>query len=157
MDFLSKVRESPNYERLRISVEATACKKDCLVTGILAFFFTLFLCIPNDDADVIILWLLYLLGILPLFLYFLYKLVEIFLYINCYSFTETVLDCPRQGYKGAMYFTVTLRDRQGREVKVDTRHIFSQGTPNFEEYANQRALIGYNDKTEQVVVVKKLP
>lgn len=158
MRSLSEIRESPNYERLKHSVEAKACGKDCLAMGIMLLIFTLLLCIPGSDAaDVFILWLLYLFGILPLFLYTLYKLLEIFLHIDCYSFTEVVLDQPRQGYKGAMYFTVILRDRQGRELEMDTRQIFSRGNPNFEDYVNQRALIGYNDKTERVVVVKKLP
>lgn len=161
MRALSEIRESPNYERLKNSVEVRSCGRDCLIFGIITAVYSLIVTLPvkryGGSGDTAVLWMLYLLVILPFFLYMIYKLVEVFLYINYYTFTEVVLDRPRQGYKGAMYFTVILRDRQGRELEADTRQIFSRGNPNFEDYVNQRALIGYNDKTERVVVVKKLP
>lgn len=161
MNFLSKIRESPNYDRLRHSVEVRSCARDCLIFGIITAVYSLIVTLPTrrygDSGDIAFLWLIYLLVFIPFFLYTVYKLVEVFLYIDCYSFTEVVLDRPRLGYRGAMGFAVTVRDRQGRELEVDTRKIFGQGNPIFEEYANQRALIGYNDKTERVVVVKKLP
>ena len=158
MDFLSKIRESPNYERLKKSVEVKACVRDLLIFGALLIFFALLIAAPAaDNRSNAGIWAILLFVLVPCVLYFSYKLIEIFLYIDCYSFTEVVLDRPRQGYRGVMYFTVTIRDRHGRELEVDTRHIFSQGNPNFEEYVNQRALIGYNDQTERVVVVQQLP
>lgn len=160
MRTLSQIRESPNYERLKNSVEVKSCVRDCLIFGIIVAIYTLLITIPiqshGGTGDIAVLWLIYLLVFIPLFLYMVYKLVEVFLYIDCYSFTEVVLDRPRLGYRGAMGFTVTVRDRQGRELEADTRQIFSRSNPNFEDYVNQRALIGYNNKTERVVVVKKL-
>ena len=157
MRALSEIRESPNYEQLKTSVEAKSCAQECLVSIFFLIVFAIPLFIGENTSKTFMLWLMELFGFLPLFLYTLYKLIEIFLWIDCYSFTEVVLDRPQQGYKGAMYFTVILRDRQGRELEVDTRQIFSRSSPSFEDYVNQRALIGYNDKTERVVVVKKLP
>ena len=157
MRSLSEIRESPNYDRLRNSVEAKACTKDCVIVGILFAVFTLIMALPtNNAATQVLSWLAYLFLIFPFFLYAVYKLVEIFLHIDSYAFTEVVFDHPRLGYRGSMSFAVTLDDRQGRKLELETGPIFSHGSPNFEEYVNQKVLVGYNDKTERVVVIKKI-
>lgn len=153
-----EIREHPNFQRIKDSVEFRSGGKDLLVVGILLALMTIVLLIPSRiTGSTIIYWILYFFFIIPYFLYTAYRLLELFLHIDCYSFTEAVLDRPRQGYRGAMYFTVTLRDRSGREFEADTNHIFSKGTPNFEEHMNQKVLIGYNEETERVAVIKRLP
>ena len=153
-----EIREHPNFQRIKGSVEFLSGRKDLLVAGILLALMTVLLLIPNrTTGSTMIYWLLYFFFMIPFFLYTAYRLLELFLHIDCYSFTEAALDRPRQGYRGVMYFTVTLRDRSGREFEADTGQIFSRGNPNFEEYVNQKALIAYNEKTERVAVIRRLP
>lgn len=158
MRSLSEIRESPNFERLIHSVEMKAAKKDALISGIILAIFVLLIFIPDTDSgDKGFLWLALLFGLLPLLVHTLYRLAEIFFHINSYTFTEAMLDHPRQGLRGVMAFTVTLRDGRGREFQTDTSFIFCRGEPNFEDYVNQKALIGYNSETNRVVVIKRLP
>ena len=95
--------------------------------------------------------------LVPYSLYCVYRAVIPFFYMDSYSFTEVLLDKPHHRGKGAMYFTVTLHDRMGREFEADTHAIFGQyQEPVFEDYINQKALIAYNEKTETVLVIKKI-
>lgn len=152
------IREHPNFDRLKNSVEAKAVKKDIIMIGSFLLFYTLLLCIPSRDTrDKIILWLIYFFGLIPFFLYQIYHFAEMFFHIDRYTFTEVTLDHPKQGYRGAMAFAVTLQSRSGQKIEEETSYIFSRGEPNFEDYVNRKALIGYNDKTQRVVVIKKLP
>ena len=67
-----------------------------------------------------------------------------------------MLDKPHAGYKGGVYFTVTVTDRRGNRRQVDTANMFSSGEPMLEDYVNQKVLIGYNEETELVAVIQKL-
>lgn len=161
MRFLRQIKESPNYGRLKNSVELRSAKKDLLFVGIFFLVMTLLL-VPGLSADVVrpntmSFVLVYFFLFLPLLVYALYRVVILFVHIDRYVFSEAVLDKPHQSGRNGMYFTVTLRDRYGREFQADTRAIFSTGDPNFEDYLNQRVLIGYNEETECVVVIQKLP
>lgn len=161
MGSLRQVKESPNYGRLKNSVELRSAKKDLLFVVIFFLVMTLFLMLalsadsmrPRTMSFVLV----YFFVFLPLLVYALYRVVILFVHIEQYVFSEAVLDQPHQSGRYGMYFTVTLRDRYGREFQADTRAIFSTGEPNFEDYLNQRVLIGYNEKTECVAVIQKLP
>ena len=161
MRSLSELREHPNFQRLKDSVEFKSQKRTLLVISIFFLLFLLLLIGTSGSAYAqyknLFYWFMYIFFFFPCVVYTFYRTAKIFFHIDCYSFTEAVLDRPKQGVRGAMYFTVTLRDRSGREFEADTNQIFSRGTPNFEEYMNQKALIGYNEKTELVVVIKRLP
>ena len=157
MRSISEIRESPNFQRLKNSIEFKAERRSTWIVGIFCLILILLMFTVGSlnsagTARVVIGTII----MIPCLLYQLYRLVRIFSHIDSYTYTETILDHPRQGFRGAMYFTVRVRNRFGKEIDVDTNHIFSRAEPNFEDYLNQKVLIGYNNDTELVVVIKKL-
>lgn len=158
---LREIKEHRHYETIKNSVEhrhdrrtaifVAAATAVILSLAFLAFNHTL-------KAKSMVSVLMGLFVMIPYCLYCIYRAVIPFFYMDDYSFTEILLDKPHHRGKGAMYFTVTLRDRMGREFAADTHAIFGQyQNPVFEDYINQKALIAYNEKTETVLVIKKIP
>ena len=46
--------------------------------------------------------------------------------------------------------------RQGRPIVANTRKMFSNlFSPTFEEYNNLKVLVGYNERTGRVIIVRK--
>lgn len=157
MRSFSEIKESPNFQRLKNSVEFKAEWLSSLIVGIfclilILLMFTVGSLNSANTARAVIGTII----MIPCLLYQLYRLVRIFFHMDSYTYTEAVLDRPKQGYKGSMYFTVRIRDRSGREFDADTHSIFSRSEPCFEDYVNQKVLIGYNNVTGLVVVIKKL-
>ena len=158
MRSISEIRESPNYQRLKNSIEFKAEWRSTWIVGIfcqilILLMFTVGSLHSADTARAVIGAII----MIPCLLYQLYRLVRIFFHMESYTYTEAVLDRPKQGYKGSMYFTVRIRDRSGREFDADTNTIFNRSEPCFEDYVNQKVLIGYNNVTGLVVVIQKLP
>lgn len=82
-----------------------------------------------------------------------YNLAHIFKKVDCYTFYEVSLTHPQTSWGRRLYFTVTVEGCQ-----METRAIFNaQGllTPEFNEYCNQQALVGYNTETQELVVIKE--
>jgi len=156
MRSFSEIKESPNYRRLKNSVEFKAERRSTLVVSIFCLILILLMAAAAGTSRGIARAVIGFVIMIPCFLYQLYRLVRIFFHMDSYTFTEVLLDQPKQGYKGSMYFTVRIRDRSGQEFETDTNAIFSRSEPCFEDYVNQKALIGYNNDTELVVVIKKL-
>ena len=159
MDWLSRIKESPNYDRLIHSVEFRAIRRDALIVWIATAALLLLsgAGLSGGRAKTMASFVVTVLLMVPYSLYFVYRLVILFVHIQRWTFTEAVLDKPHMGNKGSAYFTVTVRDRSGRELQRDTANIFGRSfDPVFEECVNQKALIGYNDKTDTIVVIKIL-
>lgn len=157
MRSFSEIKESPDFQRLKNSVEFKAEWRSSLIVVIFSqililLMFTVGSLHSADTARAVIGAII----MISCLLYQLYRLVRIFFHMESYTYTEAVLDRPKQGYKGSMYFTVRVRNRFGKEIDVDTNRIFSRAEPSFEDYVNQKVLIGYNNVTGLVVVIKKL-
>ena len=86
----------------------------------------------------------------------LYRVFHIFSHIDSYTYTEAFLDRPHLCNRGTRYFTVRIRDCFGREFDANTNNIFNKNEPCFEDYIDQKVLIGYNNVTGLVVVIEKL-
>lgn len=163
MERLRKIMEHPNFQRIKESVEFKCLKKEALlmlgILGVLLLLVLLLVCsvgstnLRPKSAMQLFMLIMVLIGA---FCYYTYRFWELFGHIDRYTFSNALLNEPHQGYKGSMFFTVEVRNRQGKMIKKDTRNIFSKGEPNFEDYLNQQVLVGYNDKTDIVVVIKKL-
>lgn len=164
---LAELREHPNFSRLKKSVEFAHLKKETLILGgflgVWSLFMILALLVSDLDAVIngakgaklvvsLMLWFFMLVGFAG---YYGFRFVELFSHLDRYTFSEALMDKPHQGYKGSMYFTVQVMDRSGNLRSKDTRAIFSQGEPNFEDYLNKKVLVGYNDESDIVVVIGK--
>ena len=164
MLWLQKIKDSPNYPRLKNSVQYRYERKQFLIIAIVLgalYLFTLppildlILSEPGREGGIAALLLMSFIT-LPLIAWFAYRWLRLFLHIDDWSFSEAVLDKPHAGYKGGVYFTVTITDRRGNKKLVDTANMFSSSEPMLEDYVNQKVLIGYNEETELVAVIQKL-
>ena len=155
MNRLHHIKESPHYPRLRKSVQFDYDRRQFLIIaicfGVLVLPILALTAAANDGAAVMaVLWLLVLAGIA---LFYLYRWLEIFLYIDHYSFCTAQLLNPHT-YRAAVSYTVTITDRHGNTFQRDTSRMFSsQQAPYLEEYNGRKVLIGYNEKTDRVVVI----
>ena len=165
MRWLKAVKDSPNYPRLKESVEYRFWKRELLgtsaVLGGILFLITLF-CLPilldfDGASGIVLKGLLAIAAIyLPIIGYYGYQWLAIFRHIDSYTFCETVLDRPHMSRYGAGY-TVEITDRRGSKLTRDTTKMFrSESEPYLEEYNNQKVLVGYNEETDRVAVICRL-
>lgn len=163
---MNKIKDSPHYSRLKESVEYRYARKQFLIALLCFGLGALILILPislvvdaNDPSDAFAFAGFAFTGIVYLcfIAYFTYRWLEIFLHIDSYIFCEVVLDQPHVEGRGGVKFTVTFTDRHGKHLKRDTGTMFSSHyEPYLEDYNNQKVLIGYNEETDRVVVIKRL-
>lgn len=165
MSRIQKIKDSPHYLRLKESVEYRYDKKQFIIIaalfgGLFVFMLLMLLPVMIEEPDSgaagagIFVMALFL---LPLILYLLYHWLEIFLYIDSYVFREVVLDRPQVAGRGGVKYTVSFTDRHGKQLTRETSRLFtSQTEPYLEDYNNKIVLIGYNEETDRVVVIKRL-
>ena len=164
MLWLQKIKDSPNYPRLKNSLQYRYDRKQFLIIAIALgalYLFTLPLILdlilyePGREGGIAALLLMSFIT-LPLIAWFAYRWLRLFLHIDVWCFSEAVLDKPHAGYKGGVYFTVTVTDRRGNKKLVDTTTMFFSSEPRLEDYVNRSVLIGYNEETEVVAVIRRL-
>ena len=154
MRSFSEIRESPNYQRLKNSVEFKTELRNTVVVSCTFGALWILLLLTQEITIIEILFILISSGLI---MNQLYRVFHIFSHIDSYTYMEALLDRPHLCSRGTRYFTVRIRDRSGREFDADTHSIFSRSAPCFEDYVNQKVLIGYNNVTGLVVVIQKLP
>ena len=89
----------------------------------------------------------------PVLLWDAFNLYGIFKHVTSYRFFEATLTHAQSTWGRRMYFIVNV---EGREL--ETRAIFhAYGLlgPQFNEYSNATALIGYNEATDEVVITER--
>lgn len=166
MHALQKIKDSPNYPRLKDSVEYRFRRKEFLMSagwsgGAMLLMALVFLPLlgHSDDANVVA-----AMGMVFLLLFFLsfiavygYLWLELFMYIDSYTFCEVMLNRPHLNGRYGASFTVEVTDRHGKKLTRETGKIFySYGELQFEEYNNQQVLVGYNEETDRLVVIHRL-
>lgn len=161
MFFSRKMKESPNFQRIRGSLDHIHGRRQVLIIScifgpvLLLFLPVLILVAEHPDgiagALMTMLWMFVLLGF---WAYLLYKWVQIYLHIDSYIFCQAKLDHPHVRGRGGTYYTVEFTDRHGNRLQRDTVDMFtSSAEPYLEDYNNQTVLIGYNEKTDRLVVI----
>ena len=164
MFFSRKLRESPNFPHIRASLDHIHGRRQTLIIGcifgpLLLLFLPVLILVaqqPNGIAGALMtmMWMLVLLGF---WAYLLYKWVQIYLHIDSYIFFQAKLDHPHVRGRGGTYYTVEFTDRHGNRLQRDTVDMFtSSAEPYLEDYNNQTVLIGYNEKTDRLVVIQKV-
>ena len=159
MLWLQKIKDSPNYPRIRNSVEFKAQRRHALFVWIVTAAVLLLAALtgPGKNPKSMVSLAIMLPFVILYSLYYVYRVGVLFWKMERWSFSETTLDRPHMGYKSGAWFTVTVRDRSGRELEKETSKIFSTATePIFEDYVNHKVLVGYNDETDTVAVIRKL-
>ena len=161
MSFWSVLRQSPNYPQLKNSVEYNYCKKRILILAVAMLVFLVALLIPDQgDVNGVKQGILLVAGMVSLWLFFGYgcwPMVEMFLHISDYYFTEVTLQDIHSVGRYGHYYIVEFNDRQGKLLRRNTSCMFhALSKPTLEEYNGKRVLIGYNSKTDRVVVIRKV-
>ena len=159
MLWLQKIKDSPNYDRIRNSVEFKAQRRHALFVWIVTAVLLLLTALTGvgKSPKSTVAFLMTAFFMIPYSLYYVYRVGVLYWKMERWAFSETTLDRPDLGYKSAAWFTVTVRDRSGRELEKETSHIFGTASdPVFEDYVNCRVLIGYHDESDTVAVICKL-
>lgn len=164
MSFLQKIRESPNYTRLKNSEQYRYDKRQFIIISVfLGIIFLMFLPAivlvagePSDAAA--FLWSLFLMAAyFLLWAYYAYHWLEIFRHMDSYIFFQARLDQPHVHGRGGVSFTVKFTDRHGKPQQKETSKMFSsQWEPLLEDYNNQMVLIGYNEETDRLVLINRV-
>ncbi len=162
MDFIRKIKESPHYERLKNSDQYRFDKRQCIIIGALTAFYGLACLLPMlslsgpavaSAALVVIFFLVFF----CMFVYYTYQWLEIFLHMEHYTFCQVKMDRIHVHGRGMVRFTVEFTDRSGKTQTRDTAPMFSsEWKPYVEDYNNKMALVGYNEKTDRLIVIKPI-
>ena len=153
---MGRLKDSPNYENIVKSLDFHFGRRQVL--GIVTCFVAvmLYFRLRYGPKEMGICWAVCGIILGPMFLWYLIRWLEIFIKPDGYIFFTAVLDTPNLGYKRGVYYTVTGMDRAGRPIEANTRKMFSNiFSPTFEEYNNLRVLVGYNERTGRLIVVRK--
>ncbi len=159
MLWLQKIKDSPNYPRIKNSLEFKTQRRHALFVWIATAAMLLIAAVAGvgSSAKSTMAFVMLIVFAVPYSLYYVYRVGVLFWKMERWAFSETTLDRPHLGYKGGAWFTVTVRDRSGRELEKETSHIFGTSSdPVFEDYVNRRVLIGYHDESDTVAVIQKL-
>ena len=141
---------------LRHSADVQFYIGNMIVMGAMVAIFTLLAAVCAISTGDTVFWLVtlpsFLIG-LPVLAWDIFNVCCIFKNVEDYRFFEATLTHAQSTWGRRMYFIVNV---EGREL--ETRAIFhAYGLlgPQFNEYSNATALIGYNNKTEEVVITER--
>ena len=153
---MAPLKDSPNYENIIKSLDFRYGRRQALLMVITSA--VLFLVDrmkypdPEEMRRFLILWAVIM---APVTLWCLIRWLDIFIKPDAYVFFTAKLDQPNLGYKRGVYYTINGTDRQGRPIVANTRKMFSNlFSPTFEEYNNLKVLVGYNERTGRVIIVR---
>lgn len=164
MNFLQKVRESPNYTRLKNSEQYRYDKRQFIIISVV-FGIIFLLLLPAivlvagdaSAAAAFFLLLFLMMGYFLLWGYYTYHWLEIFRHMESYIFFQARLDQPHMNGRGGVSFTVKFTDRHGKPQQKETSKMFSsQSEPLLEDYNNQTVLLGYNEETDRLVLIARV-
>ena len=154
-----RLKDSPNYENIVKSLDFRFGRRQTLGIAILAVLIILIARAKDPYATLDTMApLLITYGIIlgPTLLVCLIRWLDIFIKPDGYIFFTAVLDQPNPGYKRGIYYTIKGTDRKGRPIVANTRKMFDRIVPpTFEEYNNLKVLVGYNERTGRLIIVRK--
>lgn len=165
MNWISNIKESPHYEKLRASVQYQYDRRQFFIVGGIILLCLLMLTpllvleaqSPYEDASNTLFVVFWCVVMACVALFFLYRWLEIFMYMDSYHFFRAKLERPYLRHRGGAGFTVEFTDRQGKRREMQTSPMFSsQWEPILEEYSNKEVLLAYNEKTDRLIVIRKV-
>ena len=154
-----RLKDSPNYENIVKSLDFRFGRRQTLTFAIFAVLIILIARAQDPYATLDTMApLLISCGIIlgPILIVCLIRWLDIFIKPDGYIFFSAVLDQPNLGYKRGVYYTIKGTDRKGRPIVANTRKMFGRfAFPTFEEYNNLKVLVGYNERTGRLIIVRK--
>ena len=152
-----RLKDSPNYENIVTSLDFRyGCRETLIMIATAALCILIARFKYTDPSDMSLFMIVCGVIFGPVILWCLIRWLGIFIKPDGYIFFTAVLDQPNLGYKRGVYYTIKGTDRQGRPIVANTRKMFSNLlSPTFEEYNNLKVLVGYNERTGRVIIVRK--
>ncbi len=141
---------------LRRSADMQFYKGNMIVMAIMVVGFTALAAFCALATGESVFWLVALPSLLvgaPVLAWDIFNVCHIFKNIGEYRFYETTLTHPQSALGRRMYFIVTVEGQT-----LETRaifHAYGLMSPQFNEYSNAQALIGYNKTTQEVVITER--
>ena len=148
--------ETDVKQMIRRSADMQFYKGNMIVMTVMIAGFALLSAVCAVATGESVFWLALLPSLLvgvPVLIWDAFNVCHIFKNIEDYRFFETTLTHAQSTWGRRMYFIVTV---EGREL--ESRAIFNAYglmAPQFNEYSNAQALIGYNNTTDEVVIIER--
>ena len=152
---MERKKDSKARALLRRSADVTYYKSHLIVMGCMVIGFTALAAVCAWAVGDPIFWVVALPGALiglPVIGWCVLNLVHIFKHAEHYRFLEVTLTHPQSTWGRKLYFTVTV-EGSTRETRA-VFNAYGLFSPQFNDYIDQAALIGLNDRTGELVVVK---
>lgn len=151
-------KKKENRQILWGSLEMAVVRRDLIIYAVIWIIFALIYGVRIKGEVQTVMMVVIALIMLPFIGFNLWRAIQIFRQADQYIFCRCKLSSPHQRYwsRGMMYFTVIVEDETLGCIPVETHAIFSSYgimEPLLETYINSTVTIGYNPKTEMVVVV----
>ena len=98
--------------------------------------------------------------LLPFLFYNVWCYLSLFKKAEEYTVHEVMLDKPHTSYlyRGAIYYTVRVTDKNGNIIVRDTHPLWSSGIFDpcqLADYNNQRVFVAYRESTDTLIVLGK--
>lgn len=167
MNPIQKIKDSPHYPQLKQSLEYYHCRKRFIVSFVLVCIFTIptFLLLflaegsAGSDGSVVIVFLcaLFFIGYS---IYCAHRWLQIFLHMDDYLFFPVVLSKPfvhHSRFAAYVCYSLTFPNMDGKIITRETAAMFRNYTdPCLQDYNNKTVLVGYNEETDRLVVIKRV-
>lgn len=164
---MSKIKKSPHYPLLRQSLEYRHCRKNYFVSLTFAILFTaptffILLLGGNQSGDdlQIFFFLLVSLASVGYSIFCAYSWLQIFLHMDDYTFFTATLLKPivtHSRYHHSVRYSLTFPNMDGTIITRETASMFhNYADPCLEDYNGKQVMVGYNEVTDRLVVIKPL-
>lgn len=156
MDRKQEIKQSLDIKYYKVQISFLM-----IIYGLMAVLILLMFALKSLFSTGLVVVLILTVLFSPFWVYYFYRYFRVINNTDVFEYHEVVLNEPHLSFLfKSNYFTVTFVDNSGRTVKVDTKAIFGPSIsillPLFDDYFNQKVLIAYNPKYEEVIVIKKL-
>lgn len=163
---MTRIKNSPHYAKLRESLEYYHCRKrfftSLIWVGLVAVptFFPRIFWGGVSVGGKLALCILLSLFFIGYSIYCAYQWWQIFLYMDDYTFFPVSLTKPivtHTRYTHSVRYTLTFPNSQGEIITRETASMFHNDTdPCLQDYNGKTVLVGYNEKTDRLVIIKRV-
>ena len=167
MNPIQKMKNSPHYPQLRQSLEYYHCRKQFIISSIICgilvipTYLLLFLGVDGHGNDAkLVIHVMLSIFYLGYWIYTGHRWLGIFRHMDDYMFFPVTLTKPivsHSRYSASVRYTLTFPNSQGEIITRETSSMFhSYSDPCLQDYNNRTVLVGYNEETDRLVVIKRV-
>ena len=163
---MNQIKKSPHYPLLRQSLEYRHCRKAFFVSLVFVVLFTVptfFLVFSEGDRrgsdPELFFFFLVALAAIGYSIFRGYSWLQIFLHMEDYTFFTATLLKPivtHSRFHHSVRYSLTFPNMDGTVITRETASMFrNYADPCLEDYNGKQVMMGYNEVTDRLVVIKR--